>query len=386
MTNTASWINRSRRLAMTAFLAVLVGLLLSACSPSRTFEAWAVLDDLAAGNQPSYLKRTAPPPSRTALVYSVAGRSYRGDLYEPGDGGTAALVLVPGAAPAGKDDPRLVAVAETLARAQFIVLVPEIPNLRALNIGPEDIRTIADTVRYLADYNTKLGDSVGIVAISYAAGPALLASLAADLQPRVRFVVTIGGYYDIEAVVTFFTTGYYRDRPEAPWRYRTPNAYGKWVFVRSNTARITNARDQALLGAMSDRKLQDLKADISDLAENLGEEGQAVYALLTNKDPVQVPALIAALPEAIRNDMAMLDVKRRDLSKLSASLILIHGRDDAIIPFSESQALADAAPAGRADLYLVDSLSHVDLSPGGIIDNLTLWSAVYRLLRYRDGG
>ncbi len=97
-----------------------------------------------------------------------------------------------------------------------------------------------------------------------------------------------------------------------------------------------------------------------------------------------MPVLIAALPLAIRTDLEALDVRRHNLSTLAARLILIHGRDDAIIPYTESMALAAAAPPRQANLYLVDNLAHVTLGPGGILDGLRLWRAVYRLLKERD--
>ena len=138
-----------------------------------------------------------------------------GDLYWP-HGAEAALVLVPGVVPEGKDDPRLVELAQTLVRARFAVLVPDIANLRAQKVSPEDARAIAAAIAWLARC-TEPGEapSVGVMAISYAAGPAILAALRPDAAPRVRFLVAIGGYYDLEAVVTFFTTGYFRTRARA---------------------------------------------------------------------------------------------------------------------------------------------------------------------------
>ncbi|MFQ5985638.1 MAG: alpha/beta fold hydrolase, partial [Alphaproteobacteria bacterium] len=212
--------------------------------------------------------------------------------------------------------------------------------------------------------------------------PALLAALDEDTRERVRFVLAIGGYYDIEAVVTFFTTGYFRERPDGPWRHRTPNAYGKWIFVRNNADRLTDHAERATLAAMAERKLENPKAEIGDLVAKLGPEGRAVHALLVNDDPQRAPALIAALPGAVRADMFALDLKNQDLSKLAARLILVHGRDDAIIPYSESKALAAVAP--QAELYVVDSLAHVDLGLSGLIDTVILWGAVYRLLAERD--
>ncbi|MEE8516425.1 MAG: alpha/beta hydrolase, partial [Alphaproteobacteria bacterium] len=219
----------------------MVIVILAACSPGRTVEAVMVLADVAAVEKSSRLKATRPKPQRRPISYVVADRTYHGDLYRPGDHAIAALVLVPGAARRGKDHPRLVAFAESLARARFTVLVPDIENLRALHVDPADARHIADAVQYLSGTTTDTGyRPVGIVAISYAAGPALLAALRPETRDRVGFVLAIGGYYDIEAVITFFTTGHYRRPGEKQWRRREPNAYGKWVFVKSNARRLSD--------------------------------------------------------------------------------------------------------------------------------------------------
>ena len=340
---------------------------------------------MTAGAGPSTLKEITPSPGREAIVYAVEGHTYAADLYRPGDAARAALVLVPGAAERGKDDPRLIAFATSLARARFLVLVPDIESLRALTIGPGDSGRIADALRHLGGRaEVPKPGALGLVAISYAAGPAILAALAPYLRERVRFVLVVGGYYDMTAAVTFFTTGRYRDGPDVPWRHRTPNAYGKWVFLRANAGRLENDRDRWLLDAMARRKLADLEAPLDDLAARLGPEGRSVHALLVNKDPQAVPGLIAALPDRMRSDMMALDLSRADLSRLAAELILLHGRDDTIIPHTESQALAAAAPAGRATLWLVNNLSHVELGPGGLPDALRLLAAAYHLLALRD--
>lgn len=362
--------------------ALTVGFLtiLAACSPPRAIEAIGVLRDIAATSAPGALPPADSAPRAIPVSYRGAEAGRTGDLFAL-DGARAGLVLVPGASKAGKDDPRLRAFAKSLARAGFVVLVPEIETLRRLLVRPEDAEEIVDAVDYLS---RRLATRIGIAAISYATGPAVLAALDARVRRKVGFVIAVGGYYDIDAVVTYFTTGKFRDAPGQPWRYQRPNVYGKWVFVRSNLPRIRDDADRSLLRAISDRKIADPKADTAALEARLGREGGGIMALLTNTDPDAVPGLIADLPPAIRRDMAGLDLDRRDLTGLVAHLILIHGRDDTIIPFTESVALAAAAAPDRASLFLVDGLAHVDLRPAGLSDALTLWRAVYRLLEERD--
>jgi hypothetical protein len=353
-------------------------LMCAACSPSRGIEAARVLADLSSPN-------ATPEPgiAPTAVAFPPGSGLAGGDLYWPADA-KAALVLVPGVVPEGKDDPRLVDLAQIVVRARFAVLVPDIANLRAQRVSPEDAHAIAAAITWLAGCaEAATVPSVGVVAISYAAGPAILAALSPDAGPRVRFLVAIGGYYDLEAVVTFFTTGYFRTGPEEPWQRGEPNAYGKWVFIAANAERLDDPHDRAALAAMAGRKLADLDADVADLRAGLGPQGRAVAALLDNRDPDRVPALIENLPEAVRSDLAALDVSRRDLSQLDARLLLVHGRDDPIIPSTESEALAAAAPDDTS-LYVVDSLGHVELGPAGLVDGWKLWRAVYRLLALRD--
>lgn len=356
----------------------------AACSPARFLEASRVLADIDAGFAPSTLKETTPTPSRNPVAFSVDGRPRAGDLYLPGARAEAGLVLVPGITREGKDDPRLIAFANTLSRARFEVLVPDLPNLSALKVSADDAGALADAVRFFDDRPT--GARLGVAAISYAVGPAVAALFEEGADARVGFVVAIGGYYDIEATITFFTTGHYRPQGSRAWRHRPPNDYGKWVFVRSNVDRLESAADRTTLWAMAERKLDDLQADVADLAARLGAEGRSVYALLLNDDPDRVPALIAALPSAVAAEIARLDLRRLPLERLDIRFVLVHGRDDPIIPETESVALAAAVGAGRARLYLVDSLDHVNPKPVGLLDRLVLLRAIAELLEIRDEG
>lgn len=379
---------RERWPIATAILATAV--LLSACSPSRMIESKALLEDLAAGGGPSTLKAETAPPERRLVRFGADARQHEGHLYRPGDGAAdAALVVVPGVTPAGKDDRRFVAFARSLARTRFEVLVPEIANLRALKVGPGDAEPIADALRALTgdgriDEEASRPRKAGIVAISYAAGPAVLAALDPAARDRVAFLLLIGGYRDITAVVTYFTTGHYRAGPGAPWRRGTPQPRAKWAFLESNLSLIEDPADAEALGALAQRKTRRPEADIADLVAGLGPEGRSIIALLTNRDPDAVPELITGLPERIAADMRGIDLAAHDLSKLRAKLILVHGRDDPVIPYTESEALAAAATGTETSLTLLDNLPHVDLGAPGTEDALRLWAAAYRVLEERD--
>jgi fermentation-respiration switch protein FrsA (DUF1100 family) len=154
--------------------------------------------------------------------------------------------------------------------------------------------------------------------------------------------------------------------------------------VKSNAVRLSDLNDRVALDEIAERKLADRNADIAGLVAGLGSEGRRVYALLANRDPDKVPELIAALPDALRDDLVGLDLKRRDLANPPSRLYLVHGRDDAIVPYTESEALAAAVHGGQARLFLLDSLAHVDVGPSGLLDAFDMLRAVYGLLTERD--
>jgi pimeloyl-ACP methyl ester carboxylesterase len=350
------------------------------CSAGRLIESARLGIEAAAG---------AADPAAAAEVagmrrqVTLAGRA--GDLYLPADP-RAALLMVPGVTPEGRDDPRLVAFAGALARHGFLVFVPELPGLRALRVGRDDPGAINAAGEALAScYGPGVPPRFAVAAISYAVAPVVIAATTPPGEDRIALVVGIGGYHDVVAAITYFTTGYYRPSPGQPWRSGDPEPIAKWVFVLASASRVPEPRDRALLSGIAHAKLADPDVDVRRLEAGLGSGGRAMIALVRNADPERVPELVAALPEPVRGDIEYLDLSRRDLRYLRADLLLIHGRDDPLVPATESLALAAAVPPGRADVFVVGNLSHVEVHPGGIPDSLLLWRAAYRLLVLRDG-
>ncbi len=391
------------------FLFVLAG-----CAPARHYEAVLVLQDFAVAEAASRLKQTTPMPQRQSLSYTVAGRTHQADLYLPGplEGcgdrspspsgevaarcPRAAIVAVPGAVPQGKDDPRLVAFATTLARAGFAVLSPEISGYRAMRIRPSDAEEIADAFAYLVGRPELAPDGrAGMFAFSYSVGPAILAALQDDIRNQVRFVVGVGAYHDLPRAMRFFTTGWFEH--DGTWRRITPDDTGKMVLVYSSLDYLADQSDRVVFERMVALRLRDPHADLAPLAESLSPEALSVYALASNTEPARFPELYARLPKAMRADLAKLDLAQHDLKPLQARLMLVHGRNDNLIPWPESLALAAAVPEERASVYLIHRvLGHVDLRFSSLLswrfwredlpDLWRLWRVIDLLLAEREAG
>jgi pimeloyl-ACP methyl ester carboxylesterase len=371
-----------KRRAEQALLPILLLCLLAACVTAESWEATRLLQDIDAGGAPTALKRQTPEPVRSTERYSVDGRANVADFYHPRQPLGGALLLVPGFTREGKDDPRVVELARSLARARFLVMVPEIPGSRALRVRLEDAGTIADALRHLKASRPEAAQrATGTVAISYAVGLAALAALKLEESARPDFLVGVGGYYDSVAVVTYATTGRYRLPGGGRWESGEPLAAAKWIFLATNAAVLDDESDRRRLQDLGERCFEACDPDAAALARDLGPAGRALLALVTNRDAARVPALIAALPAAVREQMERLSLSRCDLSPLAGRLILVHGRRDPLIPYSESIALARAVPG--SELFLIDGFSHITPEGVGWGGQLQLVSAIQAVLARR---
>ncbi|MBS9403765.1 hypothetical protein KG088_08995 [Halomonas sp. TRM85114] len=377
-------------LRQSVFLAVLVVILfpLAGCSSlSRGHEALLVLGDLSAGSEESRLKARTQAPTREGIRYAQEGRDYRADVYHPATPERGVMILVHGFTEDGRRDPRLVEFATTLSRVGFTVMVPELEGLRDYSISTREVEAIADAIRHSTQSLPEEESKAALAAISFAVGPAVIASLQEDTKARVSFIVSVGGYYDLTDMLRYVTTG--EDRHGAGEAAPPPQREARWAVLMSQLHWLDDERDREQLSAIARRRLaseadsaeaEPVVTETAEELEGLGPQGRALYALVTNQDPARVEVLIDALPPSLIAELEALDLSKRDLDRLEAELVLIHGPQDRVIPFSHSRRLRDALPEGQARLFEASGLEHVAVSPGWR-DGWGLWRAVNHVLR-----
>ena len=344
---------------------------LAACSAPDfgDSEAGLALEDLASGLATSRLAAQTPRPVRESISFMTGGEERAADLYRPPQGARAGIVLVPGVAARGRRDARVVAIASTLARLDFTVLVPDMPGARRFRMRAGDVREVADSFAWLASRPLLAPPGhIGIAGFSYGAGPVLLAALQPDIRDRLRFVLAVGGYYSLENVVTYLTTGYHHsDQPGGTSTSvngrLSPHPYSEAAFIRSNLEFLERAVDRGFFQDYAAYLTGDRSDDVEPLPARLAPDAQAFFDLLTNHLPAQGPVLLDKLPSRMRSELEGINPAAHDLSRLRADVILLHGRSDNLIPYTESIALADVLPANQVQLFVIDGLAHVDFRP-----------------------
>lgn len=306
------------------------------CAGWTALLAGAFLVEYLTRGQPAVLSALTDPPARRPLPVPGAGA----DRYVPaGLRAGRQMVLVHGFAPEGKDDPRIQDAAALLARAGFDVAVPTIPGLTHGRLGPEDVEPVVLALEARSGRAILTGVSVG-------AGPALLAAADARVRERVSAVLSLGGYASAEEVLKFWLTGTY-----------------SYEGVRGRVD-----HDPALVRAF--------------VRANADRLDPASRAMLETADREAAGRWLAAPPPSLKTYLDTLS-PLRVAPAIVARLILVHGRADPAVPYTESLRLAAARP-DRTTVVLVGLVDHVEGARGArwqdIGDVFELWRVMYALL------
>ena len=109
-----------------------------------------------------------------------------------------AIMVVPGAAPRGNDEPLLRGFGVTLARAGYLVMIPEFPFLKQGRFEPSATKQLDAAFARARELPETHDRNVGAFGVSVGGGMLLVAAGRESALGSARFIAILGGYYDID--------------------------------------------------------------------------------------------------------------------------------------------------------------------------------------------
>lgn len=281
------------------------------------------------------------------VTTTVAGTEVDRYRPTPAAGARPAILLLPGATPTGRDDPRVVAIATAFARAGREVVVPELA-VYGEQLLPEDVDRIVAVGRGLADEH----GGVVLAGLSFGGSLGLLAAADPDLHDQVRLVATFGAYGDLGGVVQAAVTG--------------ESLVGGQAVAWTPDPRAAGVVREQLLGLLTEPERRLVEAALAADTDPAGSatpgpadpELAAVVALLSETDPARVPDHLDAVPEVVRDRLTAVSPVRV-AAALDVPVVVLHADDDPVIPAAEAQRLGAAFGVEPLTLTTFD---HVGLS------------------------
>jgi dienelactone hydrolase len=334
-----------------------------------------------AANMDGLVRRVADldtgPAREHELQIPMPGGSLRARAYEPAGRARRTALLVPGLHPAGIDEPRLAALARQLSASGVVVVTPDIPDLSQFTITPAMTDAIERAASWLAAQPAFAPDGrVGLMGISFSGGLSVVAAGRPGLRDHVAYVLSLGGHDDLPRVLKYLCTGVEPPPPDSTSPLRgvrlRPETTGQTAQMEWDAAEVDGAPPphehgvavillgvaervvpRAQIGPLKDAVKRFLRASALDradkpqadleltalraLAGTLPEPSATLLRYVNNRDVVHLGARL--LPHVgFYGDAPALSASRSP--KPSASVFLLHGTKDNVIPAAEARHLA----------------------------------------------
>lgn len=262
----------------------------------------------------------------------------------------------------GREHQELVDFVRGLAAAGMTVLVPDIPEWRALRVAPDaTAATIRAAVPALTDRPGVDPARVGVMGFSFGGTHALMASTEAPLRERLAAVVSWGGYADLRRTLRFACLG--RHMLDDETRRLDPDPYGRWIFAGNYlTGTPGHEEDAALADALLGLALEMGRRGIrawdpatdpikANVRARLEPRHRDVFDLLAPPTGRSLTPERASRLEEFAGQLADAALRRQPgldpspyLPRVTVPVFLAHGRDDRLIPWSELVRLRRALP------------------------------------------
>ncbi|HSJ07140.1 MAG TPA: hypothetical protein VK936_10575 [Longimicrobiales bacterium] len=321
-----------------------------------------------------YLRPDSAATTAEEVVYARGGDLLAGTVYRPA--GTRrslpAWTVLHGLTRTGREHPSLVRFARAVAGAGHVVFVPEIPEWRALRVNAAvTVPTIAAAVRSLQARDDVRHEHVGLFGFSFGATQGLVAAAQPDTARLLTGMAAWGGYCDLHRLFRFGLTGLHEIDGVT---YRTrPDPYGAWIIAGNYLPRVPGFGDaadvadavMALATEAGDRGLYAWEPVFDEskrrLRSGLPTDRRELFDLLAPLTTVPPPddSPLLELSDALADTVLRIDplMRARDyLPSVGVPVVFAHGRDDRLIPFSETMRLARATPRERVRSVTITSL------------------------------
>jgi hypothetical protein len=298
-----------------------------------------------------------PRPVVERFRYPTSRGPAEGDLYRPsGPGPHPAVVVCLGVVPFGVEHPQVPRLGEALARSGFAALLYWSPAMRDFRLDPADVADIASAYEHLLGRPDIAPARSGLIGTCVGGAFALMAAADPRIRDRIAFVCAYAPYASMWTLARDIASATrQRDGAREPWAV---DPLTRKVYLHSVTALLEP--DEAAR----------LRATFADphgrfVGPTLSEDGQAVLPLLTTLAADETEAALHRLPAALQERLNALSPLHY-LADLHAPLIvLLHDRDDAVVPVGESRSLRDAL-GGRSGVRYTEFtvFRHMDPSKG----------------------
>jgi len=310
------------------------------------------------------------------VVIDRGDREVPASIFTPEGGGRGlpGWVVLHGVTRPGRFHPTLLKFCRALATSGATVLVPQVPEWKNLRLAPEQtVPTIRAALRGLDEAPETGPGARGLIGFSFGCPQVLIAAADEEIGPKLGVVVGFGGYGDLESIVRFQMTGVHQ------WggreHHMRPDPYGRWIIAANHLTSIPHHEDATdVARALSrlaveagerrilawDPSYDSLKRKLRGTVDETRRELFDLFAPPSDRepDPERARELTPELAASALRASPLLDPVPF-LPRVHPKPLLIHGKSDHLIPYTETMRLRAAFPnPEKVDTTITALFSH----------------------------
>jgi pimeloyl-ACP methyl ester carboxylesterase len=239
------------------------------------------------------------------------------------------ILAVHGMAPGGNRDQRMINACSVITECGYTVVAPQFTDIMNLRIKETIVDDIAGAIKALSE-NKMLCPSgkISIFAASFSACMSIIAASRKETNQLINSICAVGTFCDINSSFDFLLNSNYSDE------------YARLIFF-SNFLHVSTGLnleiERALQTALKDSANPGNKLLLPDFIENMSEENRDFFlGLLNNPDSRKYHwEIIKSRSLEVRRLIRRISAFNA-IGSLKSAVALIHGRNDSVIPPTES--------------------------------------------------
>lgn len=310
----------------------------------------------------AYRNPASAPVVAHETTYARGSESLPATVYRPtrATGPLPGWVVLHGLTATGRSHASLTRFARAMAASGLTIMIPEIPEWRALRVAPRlAIPTIKAAVLALDERGDLVHGRLGLLGFSFGATQGLVAATDPALRRHLTGVAAWGGYCDLGRAFEFALRGTHE--LDGAHYTATPDPYGAWIMAGNYLTLIPGYEaDHDVAAALQELALEAGRRgvfagdpvydpDKLRLRESLPQEQRPLFDLFapisgSPSDADRAGWMAAALTRAALAVDPLLDPTHH-LPHLRTKTLLAHGRGDRLIPYTETIRLSRILPS-----------------------------------------
>lgn len=363
-----------KKVAQLAFLVIIIITILLGATREGRSSVKSLLFIIHVFDQTvSPLEWFTPEPIVEHVSFESSGAKLSGDLYRPpGKGPYAAVLLFLGVQPARSSDPRVVNLGNALARSNMTALYYWSSDMEQGIMTTKEIDNLVASFQYLRNLDFVDPARVGIGGFCVGGSFALIAASDPLISADVQFVNAFGPYFDMKELAISIISETSDDNHQIQsWQ---PDKLSKKVLATHLTDKISNEEANIITNWFTNNRTNNIDKTLST------ENGQRIHNLLGQKSRQDATDAFELLPAHHKSQLHQLSPSSH-IADIKASILIMHDRNDSLVPVSHSRQLFEALD-GKTDVLFTEYGSLFDHVSPNLNTGTTAIAEMFRLAKH----